>query len=308
MTCDSRSRPRRWITAGVGVVLRLLCTAASGCTDAPHPSDESPCESCRIERETVWESREQDPDVEMGLTLFRIGDHFWGSGGMFGHRIVGLSASHDSSIVIDRPGDGPGEFESDITWAVRIPGDSIVFFNSRTASVFDSRMRYVREFAVPGPVYASGAFFDPVEDEIIGYTPGAIFRLSRDGSLAAVDSSATLQGRFRPIAPVPGHRHLFFELRRQQPRLLGASTAGVGIAPELELHAPVFSEIEIVIVAEAAGVQVVLVLGRAVQSALPITLQSFDHGQDGDRLIEVRDAAPVCARRDRGKRHRESEK
>jgi len=190
-------------------VLSLLCTAASGCTDAPHPSDESPCESCRIELETVWESREQDPDVEMGLTLFRIGDHFWGSGGMFGHRIVGLSASHDSSIVIDRPGDGPGEFESDITWAVRIPGDSIVFFSSRTASVFDSRMRYVREFAVPGPVYASGAFFDPVEDEIIGYTPGAIFRLSRDGSLAAVDSSATLQGRFRPIAPVPGHRHLF---------------------------------------------------------------------------------------------------
>jgi hypothetical protein len=153
--------------------------------------------------ETTWESRAEDPNVEMGLTFFPVGDRVWGSGGLFGHLVVGLSRSGDSTIVINRRGEGPGEFDSDISWAIHLQLDSMLFVNARTASVFDSDMTFGRVFELPQSVVAGGGLYDEAEDQFIVYAAGSIYRLSRGGAVVSEFATGDVGGQFNPIALDP---------------------------------------------------------------------------------------------------------
>lgn len=192
--------------------------AATGCDPDRRDIEGGTCEDCSSELVTVWESDPQDPFVEDGEAFVRRGDKLWMFAGLLGHRIVVGDLAGDSSQLIDREGEGPGEFE-DIDWAMDGANDSILVFDGLDGSVLDHEGRYGRSFSVPVPVIAASAFVATDGKDMFMYGrgeagEGRIYRVSLEGEVRASFAAAGLSEPFQPIFKRTGE-DVFWQLDGQ---------------------------------------------------------------------------------------------
>jgi hypothetical protein len=136
----------------------LVIALAFACSPGPgrHPAIRSSveCTSCSIELHSVWSSTTGDDNIRGSGFTFEVDDTLWMMGEDFGPAIARFPLDGSPGMLLEREGDGPGEFRWIVAGQSYPSGDTIVVVQNTRVSYLTRDMREVRSYPnlVPRPV------------------------------------------------------------------------------------------------------------------------------------------------------------
>lgn len=161
------------------------------------------CAECTIVTSVVWESRDQDQSIlgtawplEMADELILMGEHF-------GPAIARLPLNGARGELMERIGDGPGEYRWISAGQIHPSGDTIVVIQDTRVSYLDTNLNEQRSF--PNPVSRFSGVLLLSDGRFVFVSPRPPSSLRADGYVAhVVDAGGNLTGSFVPRGTATG--------------------------------------------------------------------------------------------------------
>ncbi|MEX0892018.1 MAG: hypothetical protein WEB88_07590 [Gemmatimonadota bacterium] len=145
---------------------------------------------------SVWKSREGDPNVMEASRFLQMNGGLWAMGD-FASGIAWFDLASDSSVLYDRPGDGPNEFRKIRNAAVHPSKDTLVVVQQSRVSYITSSAREARSI----PAFAPRSGFILLDDGSFVISTHAVGSISgaRGFTLHQVSSAGEHLRSFRKL-------------------------------------------------------------------------------------------------------------
>ncbi len=153
------------------------------------------CFECEIVIEETWATNVRDPNVLDVGTFVEWGDSVWTMQGFAGHRLIAYSLASGESRLIDREGEGPGEFRDVRAGFLDHAGDTLVVAEVARVSLLGPGGAFARSFTPPVPIAARSMGKTP-EGDFIAAAPYSLEGSDEVNRLHRIDRNGLLLSSF----------------------------------------------------------------------------------------------------------------